>query len=204
MWWRRSVALACGHSQELQCHQFFLALHILQRQHVLWIWQFISLWPALGKQELPMSWRKQKHQIPSLPPLWFKGLLEMFISPLFIQNVRPLGPNLTLVLAGEKYVKLCFRLKRSQENPSASTQLFPLMPHWSRDLSPEAKACNPALCWTSERCGSILGYLGQGDHCFLPVTGCLNQMTLPWFVMISQSPRSLSKIHFERHSSILI
>lgn len=33
MRWGMSVALGCGHRQELQCRQFFLALCTLQRQH---------------------------------------------------------------------------------------------------------------------------------------------------------------------------
>lgn len=47
------VGEVCGtglwtQTRTAQRHQFFPALCILQREHATWLWQFISLWPALG------------------------------------------------------------------------------------------------------------------------------------------------------------
>lgn len=76
-----------------------------------------------------MSWRKQNHQIPLTSPLWFNSLLATFTYPLFIQNVRFLGPSLTLALAGKKYSELRSGLQRSQQNLPPRSWMFLLSHH---------------------------------------------------------------------------
>lgn len=76
-----------------------------------------------------MSQKKQNHQIPLTSSLRFNRLLATFISQLFIQSMRPLVSNLTLVLGSEKYLKLHSGFQRFQQNPLSTTWWFPLSCH---------------------------------------------------------------------------
>lgn len=125
--------------------------------------------------------------------------------PTIYSECETFGTQFNIGTGRWEVFKLAFWVEKvSGKSFTFKPTFFFLMPQWSRNLSPQAKACSPALRWTSERCGSTLCYLGQGDHCLVPVTGCLNQITFSCFVLISQTPRSLFEIPFDRHYSILI